>query len=116
MTDGSFTGQTQDVVQGQTGIYDFLFRQHASSQGRWLVPDPAGLAAVDPTNPQTWNRYAYVANNPLSNIDPIGLKVVPCAAGKDRRVAQPFRVNRGFPTWVPHPYRPLLAIGWERCH
>jgi len=37
------------------------------------VPDPAGLAAVDLTNPQTWNRYAYVANSPLSNVDPLGL-------------------------------------------
>jgi hypothetical protein len=45
----------------------------APAQGRWLVPDPAGLAAVDLTNPQTWNRYAYVANNPLSRIDPFGL-------------------------------------------
>ena len=74
--DRSFTGQTQDVIAGPTGIYDFLFRQQASSQGRWLVPDPAGLAAVDITNPQTWNRYAYVANNPLGNIDPLGLDCV----------------------------------------
>jgi len=72
-TDRSFTGHTQDVIPGSTGIYDFLFRQQASSQGRWLVPDPAGLAAVDITNPQTWNRYAYVANNPLRNVDPLGL-------------------------------------------
>jgi RHS repeat-associated protein len=69
-TDRDFTGQTQDTTPG---LYDFLFRQQSSSQGRWLVPDPAGLAAVDLTNPQTWNRYAYVMNNPLSYIDPLGL-------------------------------------------
>jgi RHS repeat-associated protein len=71
--DRSFTGQTEDLIAGPNGIYDFLFRQHSSAQGRWLVPDPAGLAAVDLTNPQTWNRYAYVGNNPLSNVDPLGL-------------------------------------------
>ena len=71
--DRSYTGQTQDVIAGATGVYDFLFRQQASSQGRWLVPDPAGLAAVDITNPQTWNRYAYVGNNPTGAIDPVGL-------------------------------------------
>ena len=71
--DRSFTGQTQDVIAGTQGDYDFLFRQLSASQGRWLVPDPAGVAAVDITNPQTWNRYAYVANNPLSNVDPQGL-------------------------------------------
>ena len=68
-TDRSFTGQTQDTTQG---LYDFLLRQHSSSQGRWLVPDPAGLAAVDITNPQTWNRYAYVGNNPLNRVDSLG--------------------------------------------
>jgi hypothetical protein len=34
---------------------DFLFRRQSSAQGRWLVPDPAGLAAVDFTSPQTCN-------------------------------------------------------------
>ena len=42
-------------------------------QGRWISPDPAGLSAVDPSNPQSWNRYAYVLNNPLSAIDLLGL-------------------------------------------
>ena len=72
---GVFTGQTKDTVGGD---YDFLFRQYAPGEGRWLVPDPAGLGAVDITNPQTWNRYAYVANNPLANKDPLGLY---CAVG-----------------------------------
>jgi RHS repeat-associated protein len=70
-TNRDFTGQTQDTTPG---IYDFLLRQYSPSQGRWQVPDPSGMAAVDITNPQTWNRYAYVANNPLSNVDPLGLK------------------------------------------
>jgi RHS repeat-associated protein len=70
--DRSYTGQTQDTAGGATGLYDFQFRQQASSQGRWLAPDPAGLAAVDLANPQTWNRYAYVGNSPNSRIDPTG--------------------------------------------
>jgi RHS repeat-associated protein len=52
-------------------------RQQTPTQGRWLTPDPAGLAAVDPTNPQTWNRYAYVGNSPVSYNDPSGLKRLP---------------------------------------
>ncbi len=71
-----FTGQTSDMgaVAGASPVYDFLFRQYSATQGRWMVPDPAGMAAVDITNPQTWNRYAYLANNPLNAIDPLGLK------------------------------------------
>ena len=55
------------------GDYDFMFRRYNPVQGRWMSPDPAGLAAVDSTNPQTWNRYSYVANNPLNYVDPLGL-------------------------------------------
>jgi RHS repeat-associated protein len=73
--DRSFTGQTQDMT---LGLYDFTFRQQSPSQGRWLAPDPAGMAAVDMTNPQTWNRYAYVGNNPLNATDPLGLYLIQC--------------------------------------
>jgi RHS repeat-associated protein len=68
-TDLSYAGHDQDTV---AGIYDTLFRKFVPVQGRWLSPDPAGLAAVDPTNPQSWNRYAYVNNNPLAMVDPFG--------------------------------------------
>jgi RHS repeat-associated protein len=69
-TDLSFTGQDQDTV---SGMHDFLARRYMPTQGRWLIPDPAGLSAVNPANPQSWNRYAYVNNKPLALVDPLGL-------------------------------------------
>ncbi len=71
-----FTGQQNDGNMVNTTYY-FPERQLRSSQGRWLSPDPAGLAAVNFANPQSWNRYAYVANNPLAAVDPNGLKYNP---------------------------------------
>jgi RHS repeat-associated protein len=68
--DASFTGQDSSTV---SGLYDFPFRESSPSQGRWISPDPMGRGAVALANPQTWNRYAYVANNPLSFTDPLGL-------------------------------------------
>lgn len=41
--------------------------------GRFLTPDPSGLYYADPNNPQSLDLYAYVANNPLTFIDPSGL-------------------------------------------
>jgi RHS repeat-associated protein len=57
----SFTGDTQDLF---VGLFDTDNRELNQSQGRWLTPDPAG---------QGWNRYAYVLNNPLVLVDPLGL-------------------------------------------
>jgi len=65
-----FTGDERDA---ESGLDHTWFRQYSSSLGRWMHPDPAGLAAVDIGNPQSWNRYAYVINNPLNLVDPSGL-------------------------------------------
>ncbi len=74
-TDRSFTGNNEDTV---TGTADFMFREYSSNQqGRWISPDPAGIGAVDPADPQSWNRYAYVSNSPLNSVDPLGLVVFP---------------------------------------
>jgi RHS repeat-associated protein len=78
-TDRNFTGQNQDLTPGSTGlIYDFAYREQHSTQGRWISPDRAALAAANPTNPQTWNRYAYAGNGPLNSIDPKGLLYYDC--------------------------------------
>src|SRR5215831_13306004 len=66
----NFTNQRHILA---TDMWDFPARELHPTQGRWISPDPAGLAAVDITDPQTWNRYAYVRNNPCSFVDPLGL-------------------------------------------
>jgi RHS repeat-associated protein len=69
--DLSFSGQNQDT---NYNLYDFLAREYDYGlQGRWISPDPVGLAAVDSTNPQSLNRYAYALNSPCSMVDPLGL-------------------------------------------
>jgi len=37
----------------------FNARHYSSNQGRFMSRHPAGLAAVDPNNPASWNQYAY---------------------------------------------------------
>ncbi len=71
-TSGSAGELTVAATNGQ-GLNDFDFRKYSPVQGRWISPDPAGLAAVNPLNPQTWNRYNYVTNYPTGAIDPLGL-------------------------------------------
>jgi RHS repeat-associated protein len=66
---GDFTGAAEFFNFDE---YDFPARQY-STQGRWISPDPSGLRAVNSGDPQTWNRYAYVANRPLEALDPTGL-------------------------------------------
>ncbi len=69
-TTHKFTGDERD---SESNLDTTWFRQYSSTLGRWMHPDPAGLAAVDPSNPQSWNRYAYVLNNPLALVDPTGM-------------------------------------------
>jgi RHS repeat-associated protein len=68
-----FTGFADGDWDSETNADHFEAREYAKPQGRWLTPDPSGLAAVDPSDPQTWNRYAYASNNPLTFSDRSGL-------------------------------------------
>jgi RHS repeat-associated protein len=101
-TDLSFTGQNQDTVSGE---YDFLAREY-SMQGRWPSPDPAGLDAVDPSNPQSWNRYSYVINDPLDYIDPDGLFYGPPCGAFDDACSEP---------GPPQPFPPCIQAPEQSC-
>jgi RHS repeat-associated protein len=73
-----FTGKIRDV---ETGMDYFGARYYGSTQGRFTSPDPL-FASGRGANPQTWNRYAYVLNNPLALVDPTGLIVANAAQHK----------------------------------
>jgi len=72
VTDGlrqRFTAYERD---SETNLDYAINRYYASVQGRFTSPDPL-MASGKSGDPQTWNRYNYVGNNPLHRIDPNGL-------------------------------------------
>jgi RHS repeat-associated protein len=54
----------------ESSDYYTLNRYYPPNLGRWLSPDPVAGSIY---NPQSLNRYAYVLNNPMNFIDPLGL-------------------------------------------
>jgi RHS repeat-associated protein len=63
-----FTSKERD---SESGLDYFGARYYSSAQGRFTSCDPSGKS-IQFTDPQTWNRYSYVLNNPLMYIDPQG--------------------------------------------
>ena len=66
-----FTGKERDQ---ESGLDFFGARYMSAAQGRFTSPDPHNIlteASSDEeftafiANPQNWNRYAYVLNNPV---------------------------------------------------
>lgn len=61
-----YTGHERDT---ESSLDHTLHRQYAPNLARWMTPDPVHGS---PDNPQSWNRYPYVLNDPLALIDPLG--------------------------------------------
>ncbi len=110
-----FTGFAGGFWDSENNGEHFGAREYQNTHGSWLSPDPAGLAAVDITNPQTWNRYAYVADNPTSYVDPSGLFKVTCRttrSGELMCVDSGWDVfGMGFPNALLFPNAPS-GSGW----
>jgi len=53
------------------GLDYFGARYFSAAQGRFTSAD-IPFAGQRPSDPQTWNLYAYASNNPLARIDPTG--------------------------------------------
>lgn len=65
-----FTGYQKDE---ETGLDFAEARMYQNLHGRFTAIDPL-LASGKSVDPQTFNRYAYVLNNPLTLTDPGGLQ------------------------------------------
>ena len=72
-----FTGKERD---GETGLDYFEARYLSSAQGRFTSTDPK---SGWPSDPQSWNMYAYGRNNPLLYSDPDGQTYRVCQSGND---------------------------------
>jgi RHS repeat-associated protein len=57
------------VFDEETGLSYNLPRDYDAATGRYIQADPIGLEGG-------WNRFGYVANNPLNDVDPQGLHPV----------------------------------------
>ena len=62
-----FAGKERD---SESGLDDFAARFYTSNYGRFLSPDESKYAIA--SDPQSWNLYGYVANNPINSVDPTG--------------------------------------------
>lgn len=63
-----FTGKERD---SESGLDNFGARYMGSNLGRFMSPDET-LVDQQPEEPQSWNLYSYVRNNPLNGTDPTG--------------------------------------------
>jgi RHS repeat-associated protein len=64
-----FTGYERDK---DTGLDFAQARYYSPTEGRFTSVDPFG-AGSNVHNPQSFNRYTYVLNNPTNAVDPTGL-------------------------------------------
>jgi RHS repeat-associated protein len=62
-----FTGQERDA---ETGMDYFGARYYSGKRARFTTIDPVYTWQENLVDPQRWNRYAYVRNNPLRYTDP----------------------------------------------
>jgi RHS repeat-associated protein len=67
-TDFGYTGQRK-LDSGMGGIMDYKARFYSPTLGRFTQPDSIIPGAA---NPQNWNRFSYVYNNPVLYNDPTG--------------------------------------------
>jgi RHS repeat-associated protein len=86
-----FTGKERD---SESGLDNFGARYDSSQYGRFMSPDDP-FSDQEAEDPQTWNLYSFVLNNPLKFVDANGHDHCSGARGDDSDACT---ANKG--TWV----------------
>lgn len=110
-----FTGYQKDE---ETQLDFAEARMYQNLHGRFTAVDPL-LASGKSANPQTFNRYVYVMNNPLIYTDPTGLQTA-TASGRVYRRGNQVQVFNGDPErgWkrVRKPFNTTTTINGVKLH
>ncbi|KDN25636.1 hypothetical protein MBO_02912 [Moraxella bovoculi 237] len=112
-----FSGQYEDK---ETGLYYNHHRYYDPSTGRYITPDPLGLAGGD-------NLYTYVANSPIHYNDPVGLllfafdgtgnqdyDIPPKQHSNVVKFGNAYKSDPNEPIMFTHPTAPLIAIKTQK--
>ena len=91
----TFTGREYD---SETGLYYYRARYYDPKIGRFISEDPIGFMGGI-------NKYAYVGNNPVNWVDPLGLEIL--LLGRQPFIFRYPGVNRPTPTQRFTPPRSL---------
>jgi RHS repeat-associated protein len=79
-----FTQKERDL---ETGLDYFGARYYGSMMGRFMSTDPIVVTPERFYDPQQFNQYAYVRNNPLRFVDPTG-KILTISGDLDEAITQ----------------------------
>jgi RHS repeat-associated protein len=110
-TDGDtrrFTGKERDA---ETGLDYFGARYYAARDGRFTTVDPAMTVEDNLADPQRWNRYAYVRNNPLRYTDPDGRDIWDVVLGALNAAASNLALGAGRTTGGNSDFRFGQVVG-----
>ena len=98
-------------------------RQYSQSVGRFGSADPY-QASSSSFSPQSWNRYSYVENDPIHNVDPLGLvaayptldpccNLEHCGESSDDSTQTNPETNDFWTGFSPADYDSIAGASWE---